>query len=63
MDKFDIQTSFQISVTSLIDIFKKTIENIRDAYYANQLHFVLDGAKTLEQRLKEIEYKYFIYYS
>ncbi len=62
MDKFDIQTSFQISVPSLIDIFKKTIENIRDAYNTNKLHIELGGAKTLEQRLREIEYKYFIYY-
>ena len=61
-NKLDVQTSYQISVPSLIKIFEKTIENIKNAYLGNQLNFVNSENQTLEQRLKEIEYKYFVYY-
>lgn len=60
--KFDSQTSFQISVPSLIEVFEKTLESIKQKYITHQLSFALsDSKQSLEGRLKEIEHKYFIY--
>lgn len=59
--KFDLQTSFQISIPSLIEVFEKTIESIKQKYYTHQLSFALPNQQSLDARLKEIEHKYFIY--
>ena len=60
--KFDLQTSFQISIPSLIDVFERTVESIKQKYITHQLSFVLPySQQSLESRLKEIEHKYFIY--
>ena len=63
MNKYDVQTSYQISIPSLIKIFDETINNIKEEYRKNKLNFVTRENQTIEQRLKEIEYNYFIYYS